>query len=324
MLAAARKLHPRATLMFFLLVATSVSASALDALGTLREFCRADGLGARLHPRTLPLVSGLVEWEVEPAWDCVFLIAGYEIAGVRQDEGAAVGEVRYSLSSEVCAGEMARTQRLEIRPFRLLRDKTSGIWRLAGPPPAPHVFQTEVDAEELAASLDARREGPYLSNSSFVWRKLHERGWNLPYLHTRDIVESSLFSVVEAPSPGDIVLYLDGETPYHIGIAEGSDVVSATLGVGVVRLPIEAFPGEARFMRPLADEQSNGAMTAPQVDSEPQQPTTQPLPSALEQPSEHSSSLRDRPHPRIGRPRSQASPRPPSGRARTGPRPRSK
>ena len=52
------------------------------------------------------------------------------------------------------------------------------------------------------------------------------------------------------PEAGDLVVYYDGEKPYHVGLLESEDqVVSATLNTGVRRAPLAAFAGEVRYWR---------------------------------------------------------------------------
>jgi len=238
-----------AALAVFLVFTASGAARALDPLKVVREFCRADGLGNRLSPGTLRTLGGLVAWDFEPAWDHVFLITGYEISTPRQEEGTLSLEVIYTVSAEVRAGRVRRGERLQVRTFRLRSDDSGRMWRILGPPPAPHVFVSELDAERLADSLDPQA-GVFLSNSGLVWKALTEAGWSLPYMDTSDLAATSVLSAVQEPAEGDLAFYYDGDEPYHVAVVEGDGaVVSATLNGGIRRTPLDAFAGEVRFMR---------------------------------------------------------------------------
>jgi hypothetical protein len=114
------------------------------------------------------------------------------------------------------------------------------------------VFLTQVDPDEMAASLDSDA-GSFLSNTAFVRRFLSGAGWELPPLSARDLPALMELGEVTNPSLGDLVLYYDDQTPYHVGVLEADEVVlSATLNGGVRRAPLGAFAGKVRYRRPLA------------------------------------------------------------------------
>ena len=56
------------------------------------------------------------------------------------------------------------------------------------------------------------------------------------------------FTTERTAEVGDLVLYFDGEQPYHVGVVESDDtVVSATLNGGIRRTPFGAFAGEIKL-----------------------------------------------------------------------------
>lgn len=287
-----------AAVALFLVLAGS-SALALDPLKVVRDFCRSDALGDRLDPRTLPAVSALVSWPLEPAWDRIFLIKGYEISTPRQEEKAVTLEVTYTLTAQVRAGKVVHDERLEVRAFRLSSDDNGATWRILGPPPSPHVFDSRFDGDELAAALDPQ-SGGFMSNSGFVWAMLLDAGWTLPYMDTLDIAKTPLLSGVSVPASGDLVFYHDGDDAYHVGFVEAQDlIVSATLNGGIRRTPVDAFAGEVRFMRftgnrPSSEETPAAAATGTSVDAEDASPKVAATPDEPPAPADPNQTGLDR------------------------------
>jgi hypothetical protein len=232
-----------------LLAMASSHAFALDPLQVVRNFCRADALGDRLDPHKHAALAALVSWPLDPAWDHISLIKGYQISTPRQEENAVTVDVTYTLAAEVRAGRVLHDERLEVHAFRLSPDESTGTLRILGPPPCPHVFDSLFDANDLAADLDPQN-GRFMSNSAFVWAMLVDAGWTLPYLDTVDLARAPLFSRFEEAATGDLAFYYDGDDPYHVGFVTAPGVmVSATLNGGIRRTPLDTFAGEMRFMR---------------------------------------------------------------------------
>ena len=236
-----------------LAVAVASAVGAADPIDTLRDFCRLDGRGDRLLPRTWPNVAPLVSWKLEPAWDEVILVDGYQLGSVRYEaDGGATLDVTYEVTATVRAGAILRDAHEETRIYHLEVNE-NGLSRILGPPPPPHVFATAVDADSMAMSLHPEN-GQFLSDSVFVWQFLAGAGWNVSPFATHDIASVPELSEVRTPQAGDIVVYYDGEQPYHIGVLESEDVVlSATLNAGVRRAPLDAFAGTVQYRRPRAD-----------------------------------------------------------------------
>ena len=234
-------------------------ALGADPLEPVRAFCQADGRGDRLLARSWPSVAPLVSWALEPAWDRVTLIAGYEMAPARMEGEEVLVEVTYTVSAEVSPGDVARAERREQRTFRLALDDTETHWLILGPPPRPHVFESQVDADAMAASLDPRQDG-FLSASAFIWRLLNDVDSTVPYLPTTQLATGGPFVSVSAPEPGDLVVYYDADEPYHVGVIEEEDVVvSATLNAGIRRAPLAAFAGTPRYRRVAAVNETPAA-----------------------------------------------------------------
>ena len=237
-------------LLALLAVLLSAPARAVDPLNTMRAFCQADGRGARIDPTSWAAVSGLILWGLEPAWDHLYLIRGFELSTPQVRDGEVEVEVQYTITAEVHSNVVDQTERVETRTYRLTRGE-DGIWRIRPPAPPPYLFASEVDDEALAALL-----GPgssYLSDSAFVWGMLRDAGWAIPYMDTTAVATASEFTTERSAEVGDLVLYYDGDRPYHVALAESEDtVVSTTLNGGVRRTPYGAFAGEIRYRRPVA------------------------------------------------------------------------
>ena len=235
--------------MLLALVVTS-AAHAADPLNTIRAFCQADGRGARVDPIGWLKIADLVTWRLEPAWDHLYLIRGFELATPQIRDGEVEVAVQYTVTAEVRSNVVTQEVRVDTRTYRLVRGG-DGAWRMRAPPPPPYLFESDVDDEALAALL-----GPgssYVSNSAFVWGLLRDAGWAMSYADTAAIAAAPDFTTERSGNVGDLVLYYDGEQPYHVGVVESEDtVVSATLNGGIRRTPFGAFAGEIKYRRPIA------------------------------------------------------------------------
>ncbi len=225
-----------------------VGASALDPLVIVRAFCQSDGAGDRLSPAVWRNIGQLVEWPLEPAWDRVVLVSGYEITTPRRVGEAIEVELKYHVTAEVLPGKVIREKREEALTLTLLATLDGG-WLVSGPPYPPHVFETEADAEALAELLQP--DSSYQSNSAFVWHLLREHNWKIPYTVSTAIPDSPHFQEVGTAAPGDLVVYISNGGPYHVGWlqADGS-VLSASLNAGRRSLPFAAFAGSIHYWRP--------------------------------------------------------------------------
>lgn len=252
------------------LLAVAGPAVAADPLATVRAFCRADGHGDRLYARSWAHIAHLVTWELEPAWDRVLAVRGYEVQTPRIRGVEVEVEVAYTVTADVQAGKLHRDEHIETRTYRLTPDDAGGWWRIVGPPPPPHVFETDVDLDLVAASLDP--DSPdYTSASALVWRFLRGSGLDVPYTDTASLAAAQWLTAAAAPQPGDLVAYLDGGQAYHVGLVESEDqIVSATLNAGVRRAPVAAFAGEGLYLRPLAGRKTaSPEPTAPGITATP-------------------------------------------------------
>jgi hypothetical protein len=84
---------------------------------------------------------------------------------------------------------------------------------------------------------------------------LRSAGWDVPYQTTSDLLNGAVFGSVDEPDPGDLVVYLRAGVAYHAGLLEAKGVlVSSTANAGLVRAPVEGFPGEVRYLRLLAQQ----------------------------------------------------------------------
>lgn len=215
----------------------------------MRWFLQADGRGERIDPQRWPAVAPLIGWPLEPAWDHLFLIRGFELGTPYRRDDVVEVEVKFTVLSEVRSSGVRDANRVDTRRYRLEHGPDGG-WRLGAPAPPPYLFASEVDPETMRALL-APDSTTYMSNSAFVWRMLHDAGWFIAYAPTTDLATSSDYTTALTPRVGDLALFYDGETPYHVGLVESEDtIVSATLNGGIQRsLPL-AFAGEVRYRRP--------------------------------------------------------------------------
>jgi hypothetical protein len=234
-----------------LLTTVSAAAHAVDPLNTMRAFCQADGRGARVDPRTWPRIADLVTWSLEPAWDHLYLIRGFELGTPQLRDGGVDVEVQYTITAEAQSSVVAEAERVERRTYRLVRGD-DGLWRIRAPAPPPYLFASSADASALAALLDPAGS-TYVSNSAFAWRMLRDAGWAIDYAATPTLATAPGFTPARTAQAGDLALYYDGDQPYHVGIVESEDtIVSATLNGGIRRTPFGAFAGEIRYRRPFA------------------------------------------------------------------------
>lgn len=220
-------------------------------------FCREDALGARTAPRSYARVAGLVGWPLEPAWDHVVLVQGYEVGDAQPvAPGEVEVEVTYTVTGRVSAARKDAEAHLARRRFRLARGDDG--WRLVGAPPPPHLFASRVDADALQRGL-AGADG-YLSQSGFVAAVLDAAGWPVAAETVAELLAGATYGPVAAPRPGDVAVFVDAGQPYHVGVVEAPGrVLSATLTAGVVRSTLPAFAGEVRYLRLRASDRSGAA-----------------------------------------------------------------
>jgi hypothetical protein len=261
------------------LAADQAAAREFGPQGIVREFCEADGLGERVSGRGWAKLPALVGWVLEPAWDDVAVITGYQVDGPRPSTGGALAvAVHYSVVGQVSALGFDGTAYVETVTFRVHAPDAAG-WRIIGPPPVPHIFGNQVDVEGLRRSLQQVGSN-FVTNSVFVWQMLHGAGWNVPYERTADLLSGSTYRPVERPAAGDLVVYLRDGTPYHVGLLEAENQsVSATLNAGIVRSSIDAFAGDVKYLRllepvPPADDGMLFLRAAP-ADPTPARPPAQ-------------------------------------------------
>lgn len=243
--------HRPTSAIAVLLITLWVSpARAADPLNTMRAFCQADGRGERIDGHSRAVVADLVTWPLEPAWDHVFLIRGFELGTPRVTEGGLDVDVQYTVTKDVRNSVVSEEERVEVRTFRLVQGE-DGVWRIRAPAQPPYVFASDADDTALAALL-VPEGSRYLSNSAFVWQMLRAAGWTMPYADTAGLATAPDFTDVRSAEIGDVVFYYDGDRPYHVGLVESEDtVVSATLNGGIRRTPFGAFAGEIRYRRPV-------------------------------------------------------------------------
>ena len=226
-----------------------VAQAQLGPQTVVREFCRLDALGARATLHGWPQIAPLVAWEFEPAWDRVVLVTSYTVGWpLAEGETGFRVEVRYAVTGEVTARGFRESAQIESRQF-LVEPGDDGSWRIAGPPPPPHVFANDVDVAGMQRSLE-RGGVNFLPNSLFVWQLFRDSGWGIPMESTAELARTQVFRSATEGNPADLVLYLDGEVPYHVAVLEEEGVVvSSTLNAGIVRTPEDAFPGLRRYLR---------------------------------------------------------------------------
>jgi hypothetical protein len=263
-----------ATVLFTCVVlATALRVTAVESgpQAVVRRFCQADGLGQRVQVAGWAAVAPLVTWSLEPAWDHVVLIGGYQVDSPHtvEDGGVAI-EVRYAVIGEVSPLGLDTVVHLETVEFRL--DGAKGTWHVLGPPLPPHIFAHQVDVDAVRRSL--QRGGlNFLPNSIFIWQMFQSAGWNVAFVPTIDLLNGQTYRAVGKPKVGDLAVYLRDGVPYHVGVFEAEDrVVSSTLNAGIVRTTPDAFPGEMKYLRLVEPEPVVEAMPIPT-------PTVAPAPT---------------------------------------------
>jgi hypothetical protein len=256
------------------------AASGAAALGSgarvvVRRFCQADGLGQRVRVVGWPAIAPLVSWPLEPAWDHVVLIDGYEVGVPYAVEGGGIAmEVRYAVIGNVSALGLDTTVYFETVEFRV--EGAEITWRILGPPPPPHVFASLVDVDAMRESLQAGGKN-FVPNTVFIQQVLRSSGWNAAFVPTAELLHSATYRIVDKPEVNDLAVYLRDGVPYHVGVFEASDrIVSSTLNAGVVHTAPDAFAGEMKVLR-LAHAEPVVEMTpvpAPSAAPDLAQPST--------------------------------------------------
>ncbi len=260
-----------------LVIALALQAQATEfgPQAVMRRFCQADGIGQRVRVAGWIEVAPLVAWNLEPAWDHVVLIGGYQVGSPGGYENGTVGvDVSYAVIGQVSAAGLDTAVHTETIEFRLQASPQG--WRIAAPPLPPHVFATQVDIDAMRQSLQVGGIN-FLPNSLFLFQMFQSAGWNVPFVATADVLNGEAYRLVEQPRPGDVVVYLRDDTPYHLGVLEAADqVVSSTLNAGIVRAGTGAFPGEVRYLRLVEPEpppEDATAVTDPVPDADSPSPS---------------------------------------------------
>ncbi len=253
--------HPRVFAFIFLALLICLPARAADPLATVREFCRIDGAGHRLSPSTWPKIAPLVGWEIDPAWDRILVINGYEIGTPRRDGEEVLVEITYKITSEIRADRISRQKRQESITLRLARDP-SDAWHIIGAAPVPHVFDSFADAKAIAALLG--ENSSYESASRMIHQFFQEDGRDIPFTPVRSIPSSPHFDEVSTAQKGDLALYYANGEPYHVGWVESeTHILSATMNAGRQLLPFAAFGGTVRYFRVRRDPAPSTPSTQP-------------------------------------------------------------
>jgi hypothetical protein len=269
--------HLRCVLVALAATLASTAARAVDPLAVVRSFCQADGSGDRLSVVSWHNLAPLVDWRIEPAWDRLILVNGYEITTPRVVGRRVEVEIKYDVTGQVNPGEVVKKRRAETVTLSLEPDEISG-WRVSGPPHPPHVFENAADPEALAELLEP--ESNYESNTAFVWLLLRDAGLDIPYTPSASIPESSHFEEVGTAAPGDLVVYYANGTPYHVGWMESEDsVLSASLNLGRRSAPFSAFAGPIHYWRPVKTGSRESGVESPGADTD-----VTPSPAPLRRP----------------------------------------
>jgi hypothetical protein len=285
-----------ATIVFVCVVVGAAARGTAGESGpqaVVRQFCQADGLGQRVQVAGWAAVAPLVTWSLEPAWDHVVLIGGYQVDSPHpvEDGGVAI-EVRYAVIGEVSASGLDTAVHLETVEFRM--DAANGAWRVLGPPLPPHIFAHRVEVDAMRRSLQLGGLN-FLPNSIFVWQMFQSAGWNVAFVPTINLLNGQTYRAVDKPQVSDLAVYLRDGVPYHVGVFEAEDrVVSSTLNAGIVRTTPDAFPGETRYLRLVEPEPVVAAMPIPT-------PTVAPAPAKASPTRTVAARPRRRPSPTVER-----------------------
>ena len=262
----------------------SLAQSPLIPLEVVNRFCQADGRGDRVHPRQWGVIAPLVTWTLEPAWDHIALISGYQVKPPRVVDDHIEIDVEYTVVGAVSSEGEENREGLETVPFSLVGDDVSG-WRIDGPPPPPYLFANLVNVDTMRATL-APDSTSYVSASAFVWRMLREAGWPVPYRPVSQLRDPEVFAAVEQPKAGDLALFLGDGAPYHVGIVTGDgQIASATINAGLMRTPANAFAGTVLYLRlrePLTPRATPEGSSPPETAAS---PPVSPTPEAAPPPS---------------------------------------
>jgi hypothetical protein len=250
-------------LLAMALLAPPARAADPGPQNVVREFCQLDAMGARLTSSGWRGIAPLIAPPFDPAWDQILFITGYHIASTRAlDEGRLAVEVEYGVVGEASAlGFEAVSYRDRVTFVLETTDEIQ--WRIISPMVPPHIFGARIAADEIVAVLKNER-GSFVSNSLFVQRLMRAGGWDVGYERTADLLSHASYGPTDDPRTGDLVVYTQDGTAYHVGVLEGEGrLVSATLNGGVVRTTLNAFLGEVVYLRLLATQRLPTAAAEP-------------------------------------------------------------
>jgi len=215
----------------------------------VREFSRLDADGARLLGGRWRELAPLVAWPLEPAWDRVLLITGYQIGTTRPLEGGRLAvDVDYAVVGEASALGFEAVSYIDRVTF-VLATTDEVQWYIVSPMVAPHVFGSRTPPDEIVASL-AKAHRAFVSSSLFVNQLMRAAGWDVPYEPAADLLNGRYYAPTDDPQPGDLVVYTHDGVAYHAGIlVKQGRVVSSTLNAAIVRTTVNAFLGQVHYLR---------------------------------------------------------------------------
>jgi hypothetical protein len=229
--------------------AAPLSAADQGPQNVVRQFCRLDANGARLVAGRWREVASLVAWPLDPAWDHVVFITGYQIGTTRAlDDGQLAVDVDYGVVGEATAFGFEAASHTDRVTF-VLDTPDEVHWRIISPMVAPRVFASLAPSDEIVATLKNSR-GAFVSSSLFINQLMHAAGWNVPYERAADLLSGKNYAATDDPQPGDVVVYVQDGVAYHAGIlGQQRRVVSSTLNGGIVRTTLNVFLGEVHYLR---------------------------------------------------------------------------